>query len=59
MIATIDKVKGTVVKKKPRIIKPGEMARIKVELEAAVPLEAPGRVVIRSSGETVAAGLLE
>jgi elongation factor 1 alpha-like protein len=30
-----------------------------VTLERGVPLESPGRVVLRSGGETVAAGLLE
>lgn len=60
VVAILDKGSGAVVgKKKPRIVKPGEAARVVVELETAVPLEAPGRVVLRSGGETVAAGLLE
>jgi elongation factor 1 alpha-like protein len=59
MVATLDKSSGAVVKKKPKIVAPGTVARVVVEMEKAVPLEAPGRVVLRWSGETVAAGLLE
>jgi elongation factor 1 alpha-like protein len=56
----LDKSTGAVVgKKKVRVVKPGQLARVRVELERGVPLEAPGRVVLRSGGETVAAGLLE
>ncbi|POS85451.1 hypothetical protein EPUL_002013, partial [Erysiphe pulchra] len=42
-------------KKKPRIVKPGMVARIIVTLERDEPLEAPGRIVLRSNGTTVAA----
>ncbi|KAF4630904.1 hypothetical protein G7Y89_g7238 [Cudoniella acicularis] len=60
IVAVLDKHSGAVVgKKKPRVVKPGLVARVVVELEMAVPLEAPARVVLRSNGETVAAGLLE
>ena len=62
IVAVLDKGSGAVVgggKKRPRIVKPAQIARVVVELETAVPLEAPGRVVLRSGGETVAAGLLE
>jgi elongation factor 1 alpha-like protein len=62
IVAVLDKGSGAVVgvgKKRPRIVKPAQVARVVVELETAVPLEAPGRVVLRSGGETVAAGLLE
>ena len=60
IVAALDKNSGAMVgKKRPRIVKPGQVARVVVELETAVPLEAPGRIVLRSSGETVAAGLLE
>jgi len=57
--ALLDKVSGSVVKKKPKIVKPATVARIVVKLEAMVPLEAGQRVVLRSGGHTVAAGLLE
>lgn len=61
LVALLDKSSGTVVggKKKPRLVQPGAVARVVVEVETAVPLEAPGRVVLRAGGETVAAGLLE
>ncbi|KAI0187550.1 P-loop containing nucleoside triphosphate hydrolase protein [Xylaria flabelliformis] len=57
--ALLDKVKGTVLKKKPKIIKPAGVARIVVRMSSKVPLEVGQRVVLRSGGETVAAGLLE
>ena len=60
LIAILDKSSGLAIgKKKPRLVQPGAVARVAVELEAAVPLEASGRVVLRAGGETVAAGLLE
>lgn len=59
LLATLDKASGAVLKKKPRLIQPGSVARIVVEMDTVVPFEAPGRVVLRANGETVAAGLLE
>lgn len=59
LVATLDKGSGAVVKKRPKVVQPGSLARVVVEMEQAVPLEAPGRVVLRAGGETVAAGLLE
>ncbi|KAL1970010.1 hypothetical protein VTN77DRAFT_6415 [Rasamsonia byssochlamydoides] len=59
LVATLDKGTGAVVKKKPKIIPPGTVARIVVEMDQPVPLEAPARIVLRAAGETVAAGLLE
>ena len=59
LIATLDKGTGAPVKKKPKIVGPGAVARIVVEMEQGVPLEAPTRIVLRAGGETVAAGLLE
>lgn len=59
IVAVLNKATGAEQKKKPKIVKPGNLARVIVELEGSVPLEAPGRVVLRSNGETVAAGLLE
>jgi len=58
-IALLDKSTGAVVKKKPRVVKPGDIARVKIQLGAVVPLEKGLRVVLRSGGDTVAAGLLE
>ncbi|KAK3331969.1 P-loop containing nucleoside triphosphate hydrolase protein [Cercophora scortea] len=57
--ALLDKVTGSVIKKKPKVVKPASVARIRVTLASKVPLEAGQRVVLRSGGETVAAGLLE
>lgn len=57
--ALLDKTSGEVVKKKPKIVKPAMVARIVVKLESQIPLEAGQRVVLRSGGQTVAAGLLE
>ncbi|KAK0739094.1 hypothetical protein B0T21DRAFT_361924 [Apiosordaria backusii] len=59
MPALLDKVTGAVTKKNPRLVKPGQVARVRVELDDQVPLEAGQRVVLRSGGETIAAGLLE
>lgn len=60
IVALLDKGSGAVVgKKKPKMVKPGVVARVVIELDTPVPLEPPSRVVLRSNGETVAAGLLE
>jgi elongation factor 1 alpha-like protein len=57
--ALLDKGTGAVTKKKPRVVKPGSIARVVVELDVVCPLEGGQRVVLRSGGETVGAGLLE
>lgn len=57
--ASLDKATGEIIKKKPKVVQPGGVARIQIKLGAKVPLEAGQRVVIRSGGETIAAGLLE
>lgn len=59
LLAVLDKASGAVTKKKPKIIKPGSVARIKVELDQMVPLEAPARIILRANGETIAAGIVE
>lgn len=59
LVAVLDKASGQVLKKRPKIVKPGMVVRVVVEMDDAVPLEAPGRVVLRNGGETVAAGFLE
>ncbi|KFY38386.1 hypothetical protein V494_04378 [Pseudogymnoascus sp. VKM F-4513 (FW-928)] len=59
LLATLDKSSGKVTKKKPKIVRPANIARVSVELETAVPLEKGQRVVLRSGGETIAAGLIE
>jgi len=58
--AVLDKSSGGVVgKRKVKIVKPNQIARVVVEMDVSVPLEAPARVVLRSGGETIAAGLIE
>ncbi|KAL7811428.1 hypothetical protein V8C44DRAFT_330409 [Trichoderma aethiopicum] len=57
--ALLDKATGEVVKKKPKVVQPGAVARVLIKLDTKVPLEAGQRVVIRTGGETIAAGLLE
>jgi elongation factor 1 alpha-like protein len=59
LVALLDKTSGEVVKKRPRVVKPGEVVRVVVELEKELPLEPGTRVVFREGGNTVAAGLLE
>jgi elongation factor 1 alpha-like protein len=59
MEALLDKATGAIIKKRPQVVQPGRVAKIKVKLGSRIPLEAGQRVVIRSGGETVAAGLIE
>ena len=62
LVAVLDKSTGQPVdgaKKKVKIVKPGSVARVVVEVDEAAPLEVGGRVVLRAGGETVGAGLLE
>ncbi|KAJ5785034.1 Translation elongation factor EF-1 subunit [Penicillium pulvis] len=59
LVATLDKASGAPIKKRPKIVAPGTVARVIVEMDTAVPLEAPTRIVLRTGGSTVAAGLLE
>lgn len=59
LVAVLNKHSGEVEKKRPRIVQPGAVARIVVELEREMPLEVGTRVVFRADGNTIAAGLLE
>ena len=59
LVATLDKASGAIIKKKPKIVQPGSLVRVIVTLEQAVPLESPSRVILRSGGETIGAGLIE
>lgn len=59
LAATIDKSTGEIVKKRPKVVQPGSLVRVVISLDSAVPLEAPARVILRSNGETVAAGIME
>lgn len=59
LVAVLNKATGEVEKKKPKVVQPGAVARVVVELEGEMPLEAGARVVLRSDGKSVAAGLIE
>ena len=60
LIAILDKADGTTpTKKRPKIVQPGSVVRVKVEMDHAVPLSEAARIVLRANGETVAAGLIE
>lgn len=51
-----------VKKKKPRVVKPQQVVRLRVVLEnndKGLPLEPPDRIVLRQEGKTVAAGLID
>lgn len=58
LVATED-AKGETLKKKPRIVKAGQKAVIRVALDDGVPLEDGDRVVLRADGSTIAAGRVE
>lgn len=59
LVAVLDKTSNVVLKKRPKIIAPGMLARVQVTCEISVPLEKGARVVLRAEGETIAAGLIE
>ena len=59
LVAVLNKQSGEVEKKRPRIVQPGSVARIVVEMEREMPLDFGTRIVLRADGATVAAGLLE
>lgn len=59
LVAVLDKVSGKEGKKKVRVVQPGMVARIVVELEKELPVEGGVKVILRSEGVTVAAGLVE
>ena len=57
----LDRKTGEIVRKKPKIVQPEEVVRVIVEVAGAkgVPVEAGNRIILRSGGETVGAGLVE
>ncbi|QDS72346.1 hypothetical protein FKW77_007992 [Venturia effusa] len=60
LVAVLDKVTGKALgKRKVRVVQPGSVARVVVELESALPVEAGVKIILRSEGLTVAAGLVE
>lgn len=58
LVATMDG-KSELLKKKPRMVKAGQMALLKITLEDAVPMESGDRVVLRAAGDTIAAGIVQ
>ena len=60
LVAQLDKASGVAIKgKKPRLIKPGTVASLLVDVDDPIPLEPGGRVILRAGGETIGAGLVE
>ena len=59
MVAILDKANGEATKKKPKVIPPGQVARVVIALDSELPLEAPVKIILRSEGHTVAAGMVE
>lgn len=60
LVAQLDSRTGAVIKgKKPRLVKPGSVARVNVEVDDPITLELGARVILRADGETVGAGLVE
>ena len=59
LVGVLDKRTGDIIKKKPKIVKPEEAVRVVIEMERAAPIETGARVVLRSGGTTIAAGLVE
>ena len=57
LAATVDG-KGEILKRKPRMVKEGQMARLKLLLDNSAPLEAGDRIVLRADGDSVAAGFV-
>lgn len=49
---------GEVVKRKPRVVMPGQVVKVKVVVEEGVAVEKGSGVVLRSGGETVGRGLV-
>lgn len=56
---SIVNAKEEVLKKRPRIVKAGQRAVVRVALDDGAPLEVGDRVVLRAEGSTIAAGLVE
>ena len=59
LLGQLDKASGAAIKGKPRLIKPGRLAKVLVEVDDPIPLEQGGRVILRAGGETIGAGLVE
>jgi elongation factor 1 alpha-like protein len=53
-----EKFGGEVIKKKPRVVQPGQVVKVKVAVEEGVAVEHGTGVVLRSGGETVGRGMV-
>jgi elongation factor 1 alpha-like protein len=51
-----EKAGGEIVKKKPRVVMPGQVVKVKITVEEAVAVEHGSGVVLRTGGETVGRG---
>jgi elongation factor 1 alpha-like protein len=51
-----EKFGGEVVKRKPRVVMPGQVVKVKITVEEAVAVEHGSGVVLRTGGETVGRG---
>ena len=58
LISIVD-AKGEVLKKKPRVVKAGQRANVKLLLDTGAPLETDDRIILRAGGSTIAAGKVE
>lgn len=58
LVATVDD-KNELLKRKPRMVKAGQKALVKLTLQDAVPMESGDRVVLRAAGSTIAAGIVQ
>lgn len=61
LYAILDKSNGKVVRRKPRHVGSGSLALVSIDIigDSGIPIESGNRVVLRSNGETVAAGIVE
>jgi elongation factor 1 alpha-like protein len=51
-----EKVEGEVIKKKPRVVMPGQVVKVKIAVEEGVAVERGSDIVLRTGGETVGRG---
>ncbi|KAK5113349.1 hypothetical protein LTR62_003448 [Meristemomyces frigidus] len=58
LVETVDS-NGEQLKRKPRVLKGGQRARVKVSLDEGAAIEAGERIVLRSGGATAAYGTVE
>lgn len=58
MFESREKRGGDAVKRKPRVVMPGQVVNVKVVVEEGVAVEQGSGVVLRSGGETVARGVV-